>query len=121
MEEIRRGENLDSRLHGLEAMRDFLKSEAVEHDPHGILRELALGWYDAVTEDAASAVHKLPGVARLEALLVLLRPGVVVWSEGWELPVAVGKGPAGHAPADRYRGRLHDRGENPGRIFPPER
>jgi len=40
-------------------MRAFLKSEVVEHDPHGILRELAIGWYDTVTEDAAEAAHKM--------------------------------------------------------------
>jgi hypothetical protein len=52
------GENLDARLHALEATRAFLKSEAVEHDPHSYLRELAIGWYDSVTEDAATAAHK---------------------------------------------------------------
>ena len=33
MEVIRRAENMDARLHALGATRDFLKSEAVEHDP----------------------------------------------------------------------------------------
>jgi hypothetical protein len=55
------GENLDARLHALEATRAFLKSEAVEHDPHSYLRELAIGWYDSVTEVAASAAHNACG------------------------------------------------------------
>jgi hypothetical protein len=59
MEVIRRAENMDARLHALEATRDFFKTEAVEHDPHGILRDLAIGWYDSVTEEAAEAAHKM--------------------------------------------------------------
>ena len=59
MEEIRRAENMDARLHALGATRDFLKSDAVEYDPHGILRDLAIGWYDSVTEEVAEAAHKM--------------------------------------------------------------
>ena len=55
----RRAETLDGWLHALEATRDFLKSEPVEEDPHGILHELAINWYDHVTEKAAEAAHKL--------------------------------------------------------------
>jgi hypothetical protein len=40
-------------------MRDFMHSRAVDEDPHSILRELAIGWYDTVTEKAAEAAHKL--------------------------------------------------------------
>jgi hypothetical protein len=46
----RRGEDLDARLHALEATPDFLGSEAVEHDPHTLLRELAIGWLDAIND-----------------------------------------------------------------------
>jgi hypothetical protein len=59
MELRRRAENLDAHLHALEGMRGFLKSEAVDEDPHGALRDLAIGWYDTVTEEAADAAHKL--------------------------------------------------------------
>jgi hypothetical protein len=59
MEVIRRAENLNARLRVLKATRAFLKSEAVEHDPHGILRDLALGWYDTVTAESAAAAHKM--------------------------------------------------------------
>ena len=52
---------MDVRLHALEATRDFLGSEAVEHDPHTYLRELAIGWLDAVTKAAAEAAHKMRG------------------------------------------------------------
>jgi hypothetical protein len=55
----RRAEDMDSWLHALEATRAFMKSEAVEEDPHGALRDAALGWLDAVTERAAEAAHKL--------------------------------------------------------------
>jgi hypothetical protein len=54
----RRDEDLDGWLHALEAMRDFMHSRAVDEDPHSILRELAIGWYDTVTEKAAEAAHK---------------------------------------------------------------
>lgn len=59
MEVRRRNEDLDARLHALEATRGFLKSDTVERDPHGYLRELAIGWHDSVTEEAAEASHKL--------------------------------------------------------------
>ena len=59
MEVIRRAENLNARLHALEATRVFLGSEAVEHDLHGILRDLALGWYDTVKSQSAAAAHKM--------------------------------------------------------------
>ena len=59
MELRRRAENLDAHLHALEAMRGFLKSKAVDEDPHGALRDLALGWLDTVTEAAADATHKM--------------------------------------------------------------
>ena len=58
MEVRRRGEDLDARLVALDATRDFLNSEAVERDTHGVLRELALGWLESVTEAAATAAHK---------------------------------------------------------------
>jgi hypothetical protein len=50
---------MDAWMHALEAMRAFMKSEPVGEDPHGILHELAIGWYDSVTESAAEAAHKL--------------------------------------------------------------
>jgi hypothetical protein len=55
----RRAEDMDGWLHALEAVRDFMHSKAAEEDPHSILRELAIGWYDTVTEEAAEAAHKL--------------------------------------------------------------
>jgi hypothetical protein len=55
----RRAENMDGWLHALEAVRDFMQSKAVDEDHDGILRELAIGWYDTVTEKAAEAAHKL--------------------------------------------------------------
>ena len=55
----RRAEDMDGWLHALESMRDFMHSKAVDEDHDGILRELAIGWYDAVTEKAAKAAHKL--------------------------------------------------------------
>jgi hypothetical protein len=36
-----------------------MKSEAVDEDSHGILHELAINWYDSVTEKAAEAAHKM--------------------------------------------------------------
>jgi hypothetical protein len=54
-----RAEDMDGWLHALEAMRDFMNSKAVEEDPYSLLRELAIGWYDAVTEAAAEAAHKM--------------------------------------------------------------
>ena len=58
MEVRRLGEDLDARLVALDATRDFLNSESVEHDATGVLRGLVLGWLDSVTEAAADAVHK---------------------------------------------------------------
>jgi hypothetical protein len=55
----RSNENLDTYLHAMEATRAFLSRETVQTDPHGILRELALGFYDEVTEKAAEAAHGL--------------------------------------------------------------
>jgi hypothetical protein len=55
----RRDEGLDGWLYALQAMRDFINSEDVDEDPHSILRELAIGWYDTVAEKAADAAHKL--------------------------------------------------------------
>jgi hypothetical protein len=55
----RRAENMDGWLHALEAVRDFMHSKAVEEGPYSILRELAIGWYDTVTEKAADAAHKM--------------------------------------------------------------
>src|SRR5215210_5425901 len=55
----RRAEDMDGWLHALESMRGFMKSKAVDEDHDGILRELAIGWYDTVTEKAADAAHKL--------------------------------------------------------------
>jgi hypothetical protein len=66
MQVRRRAEDMDSWTHALEAMRGFVKSEAVEEDPHGALRDSALRWLDTVTESAAEAAHKLR-VARLLA------------------------------------------------------
>src|SRR5215213_7841107 len=54
----RRVEDLDGPLGALEATQSFLKSETVEGDPHGVLREFALVWCDEVTEKAAEASHK---------------------------------------------------------------
>jgi hypothetical protein len=54
----RRAEDMDAQLHALEAVRAFMKSEDVDKDPHGALRDVALGWLDAVTERAAEAAHK---------------------------------------------------------------
>ncbi len=48
-----RAESMDAWLHALEAMRGFLKSKDVAEDPHGALGDLAIGWYDTVTEEAA--------------------------------------------------------------------
>lgn len=62
-----RAESMDGWLHALEAMQDFVRSEEVAEDPHGTLRDLALGWYDAVTEKAAEAAHKLRVVELLAA------------------------------------------------------
>jgi len=59
MELRHRAEDMDGWLHCLEAMRGFRYSKAVEEDPHSILRELAIGWYDTVTEKAADAAHKM--------------------------------------------------------------
>ena len=59
MELRHRAEDMDGWLHALEAMRGFRYSKAVDEDPHSILRELAIGWYDTVTETAADAAHKL--------------------------------------------------------------
>ena len=53
MELRHRAESMDGWLHALEAMRGFLKSKDVDGDPHGALGDLAIGWYDTVTEEAA--------------------------------------------------------------------
>ena len=58
MELRRRAEDRDGLLNALEATQSFLKSEAVEGEPHGVLREFALVWCDEVTEKAAEASHK---------------------------------------------------------------
>ena len=55
----RRAEDADDWLHALEATRAFLKGDDVQGDPHGALRDRAIGWYDEVTEKAAEAAHKL--------------------------------------------------------------
>ena len=54
-----RAEDMDDWMFALAGVRDFLKSEAVEQDPGSMLRTLALGWLDSVTEQAAEAAHKL--------------------------------------------------------------
>jgi hypothetical protein len=54
-----RMEDMDGWLYALGAMRDFMSSKAVDEDPDGFLRELAIGWFDTVTERAADAAHKL--------------------------------------------------------------
>ena len=54
-----RAEAMDGYLHALEATRGFRRSSIVENDDIGVLSELAIGWYDEVTEKAAEAAHKL--------------------------------------------------------------
>jgi hypothetical protein len=55
----RRAENMDGWLYALEAMRGFMHSKDVDEDPYSSLHELAIGWYDTVTEKAAEAAHRL--------------------------------------------------------------
>ena len=59
MELRHRADDAGGWLHALEAMRGFVNSKAVDEDPHGVLRDLALGWYASVTEAAADAAHKM--------------------------------------------------------------
>jgi len=59
MEVFRRDEDLDGKLHALEAVRAFLHSDTVERDPHDYLKGLALDLLETVTEAAATAAHRL--------------------------------------------------------------
>jgi hypothetical protein len=54
-----RTESMDGNPHAIEAMQASIKSSDVEEDPFDVLHELALGWYEELTEKAAKAAHKL--------------------------------------------------------------
>jgi hypothetical protein len=54
-----RTESMDGYLHAIEATQASIKSKDVEEDPFDVLHELALGWYEELTEKAAKSTHKL--------------------------------------------------------------